>query len=1004
MRRLALGFFLVLALRAADLTVCATGCGYSTMQAAIDAANPGDTITLTAGAAFYSAPFTLKNKPGSDWITIRSSRWRELPEDYRPEDGDARLATLAFTTSGQALIRLEADPAFSSDCWTSQVAGNTVTIGYLHSMSVPCEARLKNGMLFDSRAPVGTVTLLGVAVPTAGTYGAQGNGLRVGLGTNGKLWISHKSDIVYGKHFTCTHCETGKYDSWAHFNFPEMSVPVVNIGYSTDGAVTGISSRRVWLVGPWAERTDEAGLFPGTLAAAYKGPATGVHHYRFLGIRFRYDSTAESYYGTMFAKDSSNDYRYVPHHLEWDRCVFSQPKASPGFWRWIGIYHGDHIRIRNSRFLNTQTRAEGQAILTCGSLGPVTLENNEIDGGTEGFMAGGCSSPVVSVPQITARRNLLRKRLEQRPLVRLVRQSSTGTLALTTNDSTTRCNAGTCTVHYEDTAYTYGDDSTIEVASGASAKIYVGVSPAGVLTVGHNSGSNVACTGGFTCLSGVTSRAAMAEYAMLYEWTATGGEWGSSFDWSFASGSSLLLKNLFELKTGRDVVFEGNLLRNYWSSGGQNQPLGFTPRNQNGQDVFVRMDGLQVSRNRIVNTHSGIYGIGIDDMGWNTYGRGYQFSHNIILDANRTRWGDSTSGGIGFMFGSGNILGLAIDHNTIDSDRGGFYQNTASSLNSIMTTNNLWIWNTDGAYGGSYAGQGLATGFLNVRKSDWTPNAYGYVGPTSTYRGNLNLSEGTIPSAGWNSWADLPASNFTANQRAQSATLSDHLASFARPAGLSTDVRLKATSPYSVHCASGCDTQLTTTTGLNPGADVDWVDSVLDGVNEGLPERARRLALRVEAGSTGAVISLAAADAVTVKVSTHQNMKAANLVLNTSTPSVEAGGRKTFIVEGLSASTPYWYTVETGGAVVKDVFTTAGTSSSTPRLTLNLRSNWNGVSQAYVDYGPTAALGSTTEATACVSGCTVEVAWASGALFYRPRYRNATGEDVVPETLSVIVP
>ncbi len=991
---------LVSGIQAADLTVCVSGCAYSTMQAAIDAASPGDTITLTAGTIFSSASFTLKKKPGAKWITIRSSRWRELPDGYRPAADDSRLATLAFTSTG-SLINLESDPTFSSNCWTSQATGNTVTIGYLHSESVPCEARLKNGMLYDSRAPIGTVTLLGVAVPTAGTYGDQGTGLRVGLGTNGKLWISHKSDIVYGKHFTCTRCETGKGDSWIHFNFPEGSVPLVNIGYNTAGAVTGVSSRRVWLVGPWAGKTDEAGMFPGTLAAAYKGPATGVHHYRFVGIHFRYNTTAQNYYGQMFFKNTSSDYRYVPHHIEWDRCVFSQPKASAGLWRWIGLYHGEHIAVRNSRFLNTQTAAEGQAILTCGSHGPVTLENIEVDGSTENFLAGGCNGELVAVPQITVRRSLFRKRLEQRPLLRVVRQTSTDTLALTTTDSSTRCSAGTCTAYYEDTPYTYANDSTIVIASGQSAKLYIGVSSAGVLTVGHNSGSNVTCSGDFVCLAGVASRAAMAEYAMLYEWTASSGAWNSGSSWYV--GSAFFLKNHFELKMGRDVIFEGNLLRTYWSSGGQNLSLAFTPRNQNGQDVFVRIDNLSVSRNKIIGVHAGTNITGIDDMGANTFGRGYRFGHNILLDASRTRWGNSTSGGLGFALGSGNILGISIDHNTVDSDRGGFYQNTPSSLNSVMTTNNLWVWSTDTYYGGSYSGQGLASGFLNVRKPDWTVTAYGYVGPTSTYRGNLNLSSGTIPSSGWNSWTDLAASNFTGNQRAQSATLSDHLTSFSYPAGLTTNVRLKPTSPYSVHCASGCDTQLATTDGLNPGADADWVETLTDGVNEGLPERARRLAVRVEAGASAAAISLVTADSAMVRVSTHQNMKSANLVLDSSTPAVEVNGRKIFVAAGLSAGTHYWYTVEAGGSVVKDQFTTASASPA-PSLVLTLKPVLSGVALAFVDHGATPALGTTTAGALCTSGCTIRVSWASGVLYYRPRYRLASGEDVATDTISVAVP
>lgn len=57
---------------AAILRVCASGCAYSNLQPAIDAAQPGDTILLRAGETF-AGPFVLRNKPGSNaWIEIRS--------------------------------------------------------------------------------------------------------------------------------------------------------------------------------------------------------------------------------------------------------------------------------------------------------------------------------------------------------------------------------------------------------------------------------------------------------------------------------------------------------------------------------------------------------------------------------------------------------------------------------------------------------------------------------------------------------------------------------------------------------------------------------------------------------------------------------------------------------------------------------------------------------------------------------------------------------------------
>ena len=47
-------------------------------QEALNEANPGDVITLAAGAT-YTGPFTLPNKPGAGWIYIESSAYSNLP-------------------------------------------------------------------------------------------------------------------------------------------------------------------------------------------------------------------------------------------------------------------------------------------------------------------------------------------------------------------------------------------------------------------------------------------------------------------------------------------------------------------------------------------------------------------------------------------------------------------------------------------------------------------------------------------------------------------------------------------------------------------------------------------------------------------------------------------------------------------------------------------------------------------------------------------------------------
>jgi len=58
---------------AATITVCSSGCAYSSLQSAINAAQPGDTILLRAGQTFvgnYLLP--AKSSSSTAYITIRS--------------------------------------------------------------------------------------------------------------------------------------------------------------------------------------------------------------------------------------------------------------------------------------------------------------------------------------------------------------------------------------------------------------------------------------------------------------------------------------------------------------------------------------------------------------------------------------------------------------------------------------------------------------------------------------------------------------------------------------------------------------------------------------------------------------------------------------------------------------------------------------------------------------------------------------------------------------------
>ena len=91
---------------AATLNVPSTS--YPTIQSAVNAANPGDTIVLQAGTTF-SEEVVLKYKSGSSYITIQSSQIANLPADgIRVSPSDAQyMAKIVVPTSADSAIKTE---------------------------------------------------------------------------------------------------------------------------------------------------------------------------------------------------------------------------------------------------------------------------------------------------------------------------------------------------------------------------------------------------------------------------------------------------------------------------------------------------------------------------------------------------------------------------------------------------------------------------------------------------------------------------------------------------------------------------------------------------------------------------------------------------------------------------------------------------------------------------------------------------------------------------------
>lgn len=118
---------------AATITVCASGCDYSNPQLAINAAGRGDFIELTAGEVFEGI-YDLPYKSGNGYITIRTSRWRELPPagtrittDHLP-----LMATMQPSDTSHPVLNAGYEETYPSSV---TLATDTINFGSAHGYS-----------------------------------------------------------------------------------------------------------------------------------------------------------------------------------------------------------------------------------------------------------------------------------------------------------------------------------------------------------------------------------------------------------------------------------------------------------------------------------------------------------------------------------------------------------------------------------------------------------------------------------------------------------------------------------------------------------------------------------------------------------------------------------------------------------------------------------------------------------------------------------------------------
>jgi hypothetical protein len=124
-----------------------------------------------------------------------------------------------------------------------------------------------------------------------------------------------------------------------------------------------------------------------------------------------------------------------------------------------------------------------------------------------------------------------------------------------------------------------------------------------------------------------------------------------------------LEKNLIELKSGQDVLIEGNLMENTWAHAQPGWAFVLSVRNQNGTAPWSTIRNVTIRNNIIRNVANGIAIMGIDDQPWpSVVSDNFLITNNLFYNVNGPAYGGSAF----FLTIAGGAKRVVVTHNTFD--------------------------------------------------------------------------------------------------------------------------------------------------------------------------------------------------------------------------------------------------------------------------------------------------------------------------------------------------
>lgn len=179
------------------------------------------------------------------------------------------------------------------------------------------------------------------------------------------------------------------------------------------------------------------------------------------------------------------------------------------------------------------------------------------------------------------------------------------------------------------------------------------------------------------------------------------------------AGKHWTVKNLFELKTGKRVLLDGNILENCWADlpiGQSGYAILLTVRAENGAAPQADVSDITITNNVIRHAGAGISLSGHDSPTPSLQSKRIRIANNLFDDISGPAYGDGNVAGPnnGTFIKIGDPTDVIIDHNTVFQS--GPITWAFDTVQNIAFTNNIFnCFISSGGYQGIY-GPGFAQG------------------------------------------------------------------------------------------------------------------------------------------------------------------------------------------------------------------------------------------------------------------------------------------------------